>query len=103
MHDVNFHTRQDVIAVSIDLRTGQARGQKRLTTSSNESEADPILGGLFIGDYIEAVLINNRLYVHWNANYRKVPLLGGFANQEGQPVIPINQQDNYLTVTALPS
>ena len=102
-HDNDFHNRQDVVAASINARTGESRGNKRVTVSSNEPEADPLLGGLFIGDYIEAVLVKNRLYVHWNANYRKVPLLGGFLNEDDQPIIPVSQQDNYLTISALAS
>jgi hypothetical protein len=89
--------------VSINPRTGESRGHKRVTVSANETEADPLLGGFFIGDYIEAVLIRNRLYVHWNANYRKVPLLAGLLHPEGVPVTPLNQQDNYLTITATAS
>jgi hypothetical protein len=102
-YDNDFHNRQDVVAVSIDALTGNARGHKRVTVSSNEPEADPLLGGLFIGDYIEAVLVKNRLYVHWNANYRKVPLLGGLLHGPDDPVTALNQQDNYLTITALAS
>jgi hypothetical protein len=101
VYDNQFHNAQDVQATSINPLTGRSRGLKRLTSSSNETEADPLLGGFFIGDYIEGVLIKNRYYVHSNANYRKVPLLGGFANEEPQPVIPVNQQDNYLYVTGL--
>jgi hypothetical protein len=99
--DIGFHNQQDVVATSINPLTGQSRGIKRLTSSSNETEADPVIGGFFIGDYIEGVLINNRYYVGANANYRKVPLLGGFANAPDQPVIAQNQQDNYLYFTAL--
>jgi hypothetical protein len=102
-YDNDFHNRQDVVATSIDSTTGKARGLKRVTTSSNEPEADPLLGGAFIGDYIEAALVKNRLFVHWNANYRKVPLLAGLLHPEGAPVTPLNQQDNFLTVTALAS
>jgi hypothetical protein len=102
-YDNDFHNRQDVVAVSIDSLTGASRGHKRVTVSSNETEADPLLGGFFIGDYIEAVLVENRLYVHWNANYRKVPLVGGFLNSPDQPVIPVNQQDNYLTISGFAS
>ena len=98
-YDVQFHNQQDTVATSINPLTGQSRGIKRLTLSSNETEADPLLGGLFIGDYIEAVLIKNRLYVGSNANYRKVPLLGGLLNEPDQPVFPVNQQDNYVFVT----
>ena len=99
--DNQFQNEQDVVATSINPTTGQARGLKRLTESSNETEADPLLAGVFIGDYIEGVLIRNRFYVGSNANYRKVPLLGGLANEPNQPVIPVNQQDNYLFATAL--
>jgi hypothetical protein len=98
-YDVNFQNQQDVQAVSVDPRSGRPQGLKRLTPSSNEPEADPLLAGIFIGDYMEAVLIQHRLYVHVNANYRKVPLVGGFLNGP-QPVFPVNQQDNYLFVTA---
>ena len=35
----------------------------------------------------------------WNANYRKVPLLLGLLHPEGQVAHPLNQQDNYLTIT----
>ena len=37
-----------------------------------------MLGGVFIGDYIEGVLIRNRYSVHYNANYRQISLLGAF-------------------------
>jgi hypothetical protein len=42
------------------------------------------------------------MYVHCNANYRKVPLLVGLANVEGQPLLRVNQRDTYLTVSSLP-
>ena len=102
-YDNDFHNRQDVMATSINPLTGESRGLKRVTVSANESEADPALGGFFIGDYFEAVLIKNRFYVHWNANYRKVPFLAGLLNEPDQPVIPLNQQDNYLTITGIAS
>ena len=100
-YDLQFHNGQDTVATSINPSTGASRGIKRLTQSSNETEADPLLGGAFIGDYIEGVLIKNRFYVGSNENYRKVPLLGGFLNTPDQPVFPVNQQDNYTFVTAL--
>jgi hypothetical protein len=100
-YDNLFHNAQDVVATSIDPATGRARGLKRLTQSSNETEADPLLGGVFIGDYIEGVLVQgNRYHLGYNANYRKVPLLGGF----GEPfstLPPLNQQDNYMALTGL--
>ena len=103
-YDVGFHNGQDVQSVSINPLTGQSQGLKRLTgPQSNQSEADPLLGGAFIGDYIEGVLIKNRYYVHYNANYRQFRILGfepfisaGLASQ-----FPLNQQDNYLAITAL--
>ena len=100
-YDLGFSNQQDVVATSVNPLTGQPRGLKRLTSSSNETEADPLLGGAFIGDYIEGTLVRNRFDVGANANYRKVPLLGGFLNGPDQPVIPVNQQDNYLFATAL--
>jgi hypothetical protein len=100
-YDNAFHNQQDTVATSVNPSTGQSRGIKRLTTSSNEPESDPLLGGVFIGDYLEAVLIKNRLYVGANENYRKVPLLGGFLNAPDQPVFPVNQQDNYVFITGL--
>jgi hypothetical protein len=101
-YDFQFENQQDVVAASLNPLTGDARGLKRLTTSSNETEADPVLGGVFIGDYLEGVLIKNRYYMHYNANYRKVPLIGGFFDDPGtQTPIPVNQQDNYLAITGL--
>ena len=60
-----------------------------VTRLSNESEADPFLGGSFIGDYIDVDRAQGVSYVVYNANYRKIEVLGqGFS---------IPQQDNYLT------
>jgi hypothetical protein len=60
-----------------------------VTRLSNESEADPFLGGAFIGDYIDVDRAGGVSYVAYNANYRKIEVLGeGFR---------IPQQDNYLT------
>jgi hypothetical protein len=99
-YDIGFHNAQDVQATSIDAQTGKSRGLKRLTgPQSNETEADPLLGGVFIGDYIEGVLIKNRYYVHYNANYRQMPILGFIP--ELATTLPVNQQDNYLAITGL--
>ena len=63
--------------------------RQRVTQPSNEPEADGLLGGFFIGDYIEVFAHQGTALVHYNANYRKQPIIGeGFA---------INQQDNYLS------
>jgi hypothetical protein len=67
-------------------------GLRRLTRPSNETEADPILGGFFIGDYIEVNAVGKQAWVHYNANYLHKRLLGPF-EVEG---IPIPQQDNFL-------
>ena len=99
VYDVDFNNRQDVQLLTLDAKLLQTKSSKRLTGSGNETEADPLLGGFFIGDYIEVFTHANRVWVHWNGNYRKVPLLGGFANEPNQPVIPVNQQDNYLSKT----
>ena len=62
----------------------------RLNPFSNEPEADPVLGGTFIGDYIEVDAKNGRFYTGYNASFRSVPFIG-----DG---VPIPQQDNYLDV-----
>jgi hypothetical protein len=93
VYDPQFENRQDLVATSIDPSSGRARGTQRLTPFSNDPESDPRLGGRFIGDYIEGVLVGSRFYVGYNANYRKVTVLA-----QGDPV---NQQDNYLAVTGI--
>lgn len=87
--DTLFHNRQDVELVSLNPRTLEVVKRQRITAPSNETEADPILGGFFIGDYIEVAANEGIAYVGYNANYRTIELLG-----EGRPV---PQQDNYLT------
>jgi len=87
-YDPVFHNRQDVELVTVSAASGKVTSRIRLTSPSNESEADPLLGGFFIGDYIELDIEGGRAYVAYNANYRSVKLLGlGF---------PVPQQDNYL-------
>ena len=92
--DTAFQNAQDVECVNLNRATGAVQGRSRITPSSNETEADPILGGFFIGDYFEVNGYGGTAYVHYNANYRKVPLLGPF----GVSTIPVNQQDNFLTL-----
>jgi hypothetical protein len=92
-HDRTFHNAQDVEYLTLDPARPTSRGDvRRLTNSSNESEADPLLGGFFIGDYIEVFATGNRAWVAYNANYRSERLLGPF----GVEGIPVPQQDNYL-------
>jgi hypothetical protein len=86
--DPVFHNRQDVELVSLNSVTGAVARRQRLTPLSNDPEADPLLGGTFIGDYFEVAAHNGTGYVHFNANYVSIRLLG-----EG---FPIPQQDNFL-------
>jgi hypothetical protein len=92
-YDPQFHNRQDVELASVDARRVRVDDRDRLTSPSNETEADPLLGGAFIGDYIEVFADRGRAWTGYNANYRQVPLLG-----QGTP---LPQQDNYLTVASL--
>lgn len=91
--DPIFHNRQDVELVTINPKTVGIINRQRLTHPSNETEADPLLGGFFIGDYFEVFAHRGTAYVHYNANYRHVKILG-----EG---VPVPQQDNYLTKVKL--
>jgi hypothetical protein len=91
--DPTFHNRQDVELVSINPSTAAVTKRQRLTSASNETEADPLLGGFFIGDYFEVATDAGSAYVHFNANYRQVAVLG-----EG---VPIPQQDNFLSKAGL--
>ncbi len=86
-YDTVFQNAQDVELVTVDNR-GSVTKQTRVTPFSNEPEADPVLDGRFIGDYIEVDARDGEAYVHYNANYVSVPLLGA-----GRPV---PQQDNFL-------
>ena len=88
-----FHNRQDVELVTLNPATGAVVRSQRLTSPSNEPEADPLLGGVFIGDYIEVFAHKGTAWVHYNANYTRLRLLG-----EG---FPVAQQDNYLTISSL--
>jgi hypothetical protein len=91
--DPQFHNRQDVELIDVDVDAVRVTSRERITSPSNESEADPLLGGNFIGDYIEVFAHHGRAWTHYNANYRSAPLLG-----EGTP---LPQQDNYLDVRGL--
>ena len=42
----------------------------RVTRISNETEADPILGGTFIGDYFQIDANDGKAYIAYNANLR---------------------------------
>ena len=86
--DSQFHNRQDVELVTLDAASTAVINRQRLTPVSNETEADPLLGGGFIGDYIEVFAHAGTAYVHTNANFRQVPLVG--------LGVPVPQQDNFL-------
>jgi hypothetical protein len=88
-HDRRWHSRQDVELASVDPGSGAVVRRQRLTPVSNETEADVALHGQFIGDYFEVFARRGVAYVHYNANYRLVRVLG-----QG---IPVRQADNYLT------
>jgi hypothetical protein len=89
-YDRIFHNRQDVDFIVFNAKSLKTRAYRRLTRPSNESEADPLVGGSFIGDYIEVAARSGKAYVHYNANYRQIELLG--------LGVPIPQQDNFLTI-----
>ena len=86
--DPTFHNRQDVELVTVNPSTATVSNRQIVTPVSNETEADPALSGFFIGDYFEVAAYNGTAYIHFNANYRSVALLG-----EG---LPVPQQDNFL-------
>ena len=52
-----------------------------------------MLGGHFIGDYLEVFAHGGVAYLGYNANYKLLRLLGGG--------IPLPQQDNYLAKAGL--
>jgi hypothetical protein len=88
-----FHSLQDVELVTLDP-DGDVTNRQILTSPSNESLADPLLGGVFIGDYIEVFTHDGTAWTGYNMNYRQEVLLG---NQG----VPVPQQDNYLTDASL--
>lgn len=91
--DPKFQNQQDVEFIALDTHTVKPLSRQRLTHLSNEPEADALLGGAFIGDYIEVAAQQGTAYVHYNANYRQISVL-----EQG---LPIPQQDNYLTRVSL--
>ncbi len=88
-YDPIFHHDYDVELVTIDRTNGAVVNRQRVTPFSNDPDADPLLGGFFIGDYFDVHLLGGRVWVHYNANVRHVQVLG-----EG---LPVPQQDNFLT------
>jgi hypothetical protein len=85
-----FDHRQAVELATLNLTGGVT--QRQLISPVNEPDADPFLGGIFIGDYIEVAPRNGVALTHYNANFLKKVF---------QPTIPpptpaVNQQDNFL-------
>ncbi len=102
-YDDQYHNAQDVDLVTLDV-SGAVLNRQRLTIDfatdrggSNETEADPLLGGIFIGDYIEVFSNNGTAYVHYNMNIHDVCLLCVL----GLRGSPVPQQDNFLTKRGL--
>jgi hypothetical protein len=91
--DPRFDNRQDVELLTLDPMTRQVTNRQRLTSLSNEAESDPLVGGIFIGDYMEVFALKNQALVHYNANYRQIKVL--------ESGLPVPQQDNYLVRTNL--
>lgn len=67
----------------------------RITSVSNDTEADPFLRDEFIGDYPEVACQGNVGYLHYTANYAAKAL---------SPSLPITlrQQDNFMARFTLP-
>jgi hypothetical protein len=90
--DDDYQNAQDVELVTMDANSFTVLTRKRVTTDDqmpNETEADPFLGGFFIGDYIEVAASGGNAWVAYNMNIRDVAFL--FED------LKVPQQDNYLT------
>jgi hypothetical protein len=88
----DYQNAQNIEMVTLDATTTDISKRQIVTTSSdmpNEPEADPFLGGFFIGDYIEVTAHKGTAYIGYNMNVRSVVFLG-----LGESV---RQQDNYLS------
>jgi hypothetical protein len=93
--DGDYLNAQDIEMVTMNAETVTVLQRKHVTTDQqmpNEPEADPLLGGFFIGDYIEVAADNGNAWVHYNMNIRDVQIL--FEGEE------VPQQDNFLSKVA---
>lgn len=70
----------------------------RVTSLSNDTEADPWLSDMFIGDYIEVACRGGKGVVHYTANYRALP----FPYGGGSSSLFVRQQDNFVGSVTLP-
>lgn len=88
-----YSTVNDPLAHRLDLFVAQyspgpllgTAATTRVTVTSDEPDDDPLLGGFFFGDYIQAIATGGVLYIHYTANYA----------QKGSP--PTFNQDNFLS------
>ncbi len=85
-----FAHRDDVELASFPADLSATPALTRVTPASNEPDADPLLGGAFIGDYFEVTATGGNAYVSFNENRRKQQFVG-----DG---VPVFQQDNYLAI-----
>jgi hypothetical protein len=87
------HHRYDLYLAAFPADLSSPPAITRITTAANEPDADPILGGRFIGDYFEVVATGGHAYLNFNLNTRSQQLLG-----TGQT---IQQQDNFFAVAGI--
>jgi hypothetical protein len=85
--------RQDVQLAVLNPATLKVLKLQRVTSRSNEPDADSVTGGGFIGDYFQVEALGGQAYIGYNANYARMRLLGL------GPVL--HQQDNFLAVEPL--
>ena len=88
----DYQNAQNIEMVTVNANTSKVTKRQIVTTSSdmpNEPEADPLLQGIFIGDYIEVAAFNGTAYIGYNMNVRSVQFL--FTGES------VHQQDNYLS------
>jgi hypothetical protein len=92
-YDPTYDNRQDVELATVAADGTVARVQ-RLTPMSNAPEADPLLLGIYLGNYIEVTARDDQALVAFTASFRRIP----FALDGG---LPVPQQDNYLIAGSL--
>src|SRR5207244_9922514 len=72
-----YQNAQNIEVVTVTASTSTISKRQIITTSDlmpNEPEADPLLGGFFIGDYIEITAAKGTAYVAYNMNIRPIAL-----------------------------
>jgi hypothetical protein len=89
----DYQNAQNIEMVTVDASSVSVTKRQIVTTDGkmpNEPEADPLLQGIFIGDYIEVTAHKGTAYIGYNMNIRKAVM--GLDVGES-----VKQQDNYLT------